>query len=64
MIVVANLDPRIPGTRFDVDSDLDRHVPMSIELLRTLPGFRIVAVGIPIGGADPVIHLNEVALAA
>ena len=53
MINVAILYPRTPGGRFDVDYYLDRHMPMSIELLRAHPGFRSVSVEIAIGGAVP-----------
>ena len=53
MINVAILYPRIPGARFDVDYYLDRHMPLSIELLRSHPGFRSVSVEIAMGGAVP-----------
>ena len=53
MINVAILYPRVPGGRFDVDYYLDHHMPLSIELLRSHPGFRSVSVEIAIGAAVP-----------
>jgi uncharacterized protein (TIGR02118 family) len=53
MINVAILHPRTAGARFDVDYYLDRHMPLSVELLRSHPGFRSVSVEIAIGSAVP-----------
>jgi uncharacterized protein (TIGR02118 family) len=53
MINVAILYPKIPGARFDTGYYLERHMPMSIDLLRSHPGYRSVSVEIAIGGAVP-----------
>ena len=50
MINVAILYPNIDGARFDAAYYLERHMPMSIELLRSHPGYRGVSVEIAIGG--------------
>lgn len=53
MINVAILYPNLPAARFDTAYYLERHMPMSIELLRTHPGYRGVSVEVAIGGALP-----------
>lgn len=51
MIRVTVLYPSAPGTHFDVDYYLNRHMPRAIELLG--PTLRAVSVDIGIGGAVP-----------
>lgn len=53
MINVAILYPKMPGARFDIGYYVGRHMPMSIDLLRSHPGYRGVSVEIGIGGAVP-----------
>ena len=54
MINVAILYPSSPGARFDVSYYVERHMPISIELLASHPGYRGVSVelGIEEPGTD------------
>jgi uncharacterized protein (TIGR02118 family) len=53
MTKISILYPNIAGCRFDFDYYLSRHMPRSIELLGTHPGFRGVSVERGIGGTEP-----------
>jgi uncharacterized protein (TIGR02118 family) len=53
MITISILYPNTPGSRFDIDYYVDKHMPMSIALLGTHPGFRGVSVERGLGGAAP-----------
>lgn len=62
MINVAILYPNIAGARFDATYYLEQHMPTSIELLRSHPGYRGVSVEIAIGGAVPATDAAYVAM--
>jgi uncharacterized protein (TIGR02118 family) len=62
MINVAILYPNQPGARFDAAYYVERHMPLSIELLRGHPGYRGVSVEIAIGGAAPGTPAAHVAM--
>jgi uncharacterized protein (TIGR02118 family) len=47
------LYPNNKGSRFDVSYYVETHMPMSIKLLSTHPGFKGVSVERGIGGAVP-----------
>jgi len=51
MIKILILYPNIPGARFDLKYYIEQHMPRSIELLSSHPGFRGVSVEQGIGGA-------------
>lgn len=53
MIKVSILYPNVAGSRFDFDYYLSRHMPRSIELLGSHPGFRCVTVERGTGGTEP-----------
>lgn len=53
MVKVSILYPNTENGRFDFDYYTSKHMPRSIELLRTHPGFRGVTVERGIGGAEP-----------
>lgn len=53
MINISILYPNTPGARFDMDYYVNRHMPMSIELLGAHPGFKGVSVERGLGGAAP-----------
>lgn len=53
MIKVSILYPNTANGRFDFDYYTSKHMPRSIELLSTHPGFRGVTVERGIGGTDP-----------
>ncbi len=53
MIKISILYPNTPGARFDMDYYVKKHMPMSIELLGTHPGFKSVSVERGLGGAAP-----------
>jgi uncharacterized protein (TIGR02118 family) len=52
VINVAILYPNTPGARFDTRFYVEQHMPMSISLLSSHPGFRGVSVEIGLGGAE------------
>ena len=62
MINVAILYPNIAGATFDATYYLERHMPTSIELLRSHPGYRGVSVEIAISGPTPDIGAAYVAM--
>ncbi len=53
MIKISILYPNNKGARFDLRYYIDKHMPMSIELLSAHPGFRGVSVEHGLGGAVP-----------
>jgi len=53
MIKISILYPNTPDSRFDMRYYVDKHMPMSIELLSTHPGFKGVTVEHGISGAIP-----------
>ena len=53
MITISILYPSAPGARFDMTYYVDKHMPMSIELLGVHPGFKGVSVERGLGGAVP-----------
>ena len=53
MTKISVLYPNHKGARFDVRYYLDRHVPRSIELLGSHPGFKGVSVDCGAAGAEP-----------
>lgn len=53
MIKISILYPNTPGSRFDLDYYVEKHMPMSIELLSAHPGFKGVSVEHGLGGAIP-----------
>ncbi|HLO35551.1 MAG TPA: EthD family reductase [Candidatus Deferrimicrobium sp.] len=53
MINVAILYPATPASRFDTRFYVEQHMPLSIALLSTQPGYRGVSVEVGLGGAEP-----------
>jgi len=53
VIKISILYPNNKGARFDLRYYIDKHMPMSIELLSAHPGFRGVSVEHGLGGAVP-----------
>ena len=53
MIKISILYPNNPNSCFDFPYYLDTHMPMSIRLLATHPGFQGVSVEQGLGGAVP-----------
>lgn len=53
MIKISILYPNNKGARFDLRYYIDKHMPMSIELLSAHPGFRGISVEHGLGGAVP-----------
>jgi uncharacterized protein (TIGR02118 family) len=53
MIKICILYPNKKDARFDMRYYIDTHMPLSIELLSTHPGFRGVSVEHGLGGAVP-----------
>lgn len=53
MIHAAILYPSTPGSRFDAAYFVQRHMPMSIDLLGAEPGYRGASVELGIGGGEP-----------
>jgi len=53
MTKVSILYPNTRGARFDFDYYVSKHMPRSIELLSTHPGFHRVTVEQGVSGAEP-----------
>ncbi|QSA96117.1 EthD family reductase [Methylococcus sp. EFPC2] len=53
MIKISILYPNNEGARFDFRYYVERHMPMSIDLLSVHPGYRGVSVEQGVGGAVP-----------
>jgi uncharacterized protein (TIGR02118 family) len=62
MIKVSILYPNRQGSRFDFDYYTKKHMPRSIELLSTHPGFKGVSVERGVGGAAPGSEAAYVAM--
>jgi uncharacterized protein (TIGR02118 family) len=62
MTRITILYPSAPGTRFDMTYYLDHHMPRSIALLSTHPGFRGVWVDRGVGGGAPGAPAPHIAL--
>lgn len=53
MTKISILYPNHEGSRFDMRYYLDKHMPLSIELLSAHSGFKGVSVERGLGGAEP-----------
>ena len=53
MIKISILYPNKPDGRFDMDYYLNKHMPMSIDLLSAAPGYQGVSVERGLGGGTP-----------
>lgn len=62
MVNICIMYPNRPGARFDLGYYLDRHMPLSIQLLSAHPGFRGVSVEQGLGGALPGTDAAHVAM--
>ena len=62
MIKVSILYPNKPDGHFDMDYYLNRHMPMSIELLSAAPGYRGVSVERGLGGGAPDAPPTHIAM--
>lgn len=62
MIKVSILYPHTPDGHFDFAYYVNRHMPLSISLLRAHPGFKSVSVERGLAGADPQAELPYVAM--
>ena len=62
MIKISILYPNQQGARFDMRYYIDKHMPLSIELLSAHPGFQGVSVERGLGGAVPGTDAAYVAL--
>jgi len=62
MIKISILYPNNRGARFDLNYYVKTHMPMSINLLSTHPGFRGVSVEHGLGGGIPGTEAAYVAM--
>jgi len=62
MIKISILYPNNKGARFDVRYYIDKHMPMSLELLSAHPGFRGVSVEHGLGGGMPETAATYIAM--
>lgn len=62
MTTISILYPNTAGSRFDMAYYLDRHMPMSISLLGSHPGFKGVSVERGVGGGAPGTEAAYVAM--
>ena len=53
MIRISILYPNVKGSRFDFEYYVQKHMPRSIQLLSSHPGFRSVSVERGLAGAIP-----------
>ena len=53
MIKISILYPNMPDGRFDIDYYLNKHMPLSIQLLSAAPGYKGVSVERGLGGGAP-----------
>lgn len=53
MVRISILYPNSKGSRFDLRYYVEKHMPMSIELLSAHPGFKGVSVEHGVGGGTP-----------
>lgn len=62
MIKVSILYPHTSDGHFDFAYYVNQHMPLSISLLRTHPGFQGVSVERGLAGSDPLADLPYVAM--
>jgi uncharacterized protein (TIGR02118 family) len=62
MIKISILYPNDKNGRFDMRYYVDTHMPLSIELLSSHPGFKGVSVEQGLGGAEPGTEAAYVAM--
>lgn len=62
MVRISILYPNKKGSRFDMAYYIEKHMPQSIRLLSTHPGFKGVSVEKGIGGAAPGSEAAYVAM--
>jgi uncharacterized protein (TIGR02118 family) len=62
MITISILYPNHQGSRFDMRYYVDTHMPLSIELLSSHPGFKGVSVERGLGGAEAGTDATYIAL--
>jgi uncharacterized protein (TIGR02118 family) len=62
MTTISILYPNIAGGRFDMRYYVDTHMPLSIELLSTHPGFKGVSVERGLAGAEPGTDAKYIAM--
>jgi len=62
MTAISILYPNNAGGRFDMRYYVDTHMPLSIELLSTHPGFKGVSVERGLGGAEPGTDVAYIAM--
>ena len=53
MVKISILYPNTPGSRFDVEYYVNKHMPRAIELLGAHPGYRGVSVEHGVSGGAP-----------
>ena len=53
MVTISILYPNTKGSRFDMTYYVEQHMPVSIRLLGSHPGFKGVSVEKGVGGAAP-----------
>ena len=62
MVKISILYPNTPGATFDMEYYLRTHMPMSLALLRTHPGFIALSVERGVPGPQSELPLSYVAL--
>jgi uncharacterized protein (TIGR02118 family) len=62
MIKISILYPNNRGSRFDLSYYVETHMPMSIELLSTHPGFKGVSVEHGLAGVIPGTEATYIAM--
>ena len=62
MTKISILYPNDKGSRFDMRYYVDTHMPLSIDLLSTHPGFKGVSVERGLGGAEPGTEAAYIAM--
>ena len=62
MTKISILYPNKKGSRFDIHYYTGTHMPLSIELLRTHPGFKGVSVERGLSGSEPGTDATYVAM--
>jgi uncharacterized protein (TIGR02118 family) len=62
MVRISFLYPNRQDTRFDMDYYIDKHMPWSIGLLSTHPGFKGVSVERGVNNAVPGLELAYIAV--
>ncbi|MEQ1543442.1 EthD family reductase [Methyloglobulus sp.] len=62
MLKISILYPNTKGSRFDLPYYVDTHMPMSIKLLSTHPGFKGVSVERGLSGGIPGTNAAYIAM--